>query len=386
VFDWQTIDLYKSGTAPEKFEQFLLPADVAPDYKRNSELTQRYFLPPSQILGDQTRFKYPPKSQQRDFIPELIQVGQCIVAGWRSLLTQSNIYTDEYSGIEAINRIKLENTSGYFEGFILEDQTESTGHYSIALQVPEQRLRIEGEVVFVGSLEPNNYGSFLLRTLPKLLYLKKHLKPGQKILLNMDNPWVPQFLDLLDIQAERINLPKGPVRLELEHAFMVTSSYNEGFMSAATLEALCEMTKDVAPAESKKIWISRIHRRVSAPNYRPLVNEVELTEYAAARGFDIVNMETLSVIEQIALMKGANVVAGPSGSGLLNTLFCRAGTKIIELESFTHCIRQHGRLYSSCGHDYIEVFGEIIESQNNLVSSPWSVRSEDILPYLEKWQ
>ena len=76
---------------------------------------------------------------------------------------------------------------------------------------------------------------------------------------------------------------------------------------------------------SKRVYVNRgqvWHRRV--------VNEPEIVNTLQRYGFESVALETLSLLEQIALMANAEVVIAPHGAGLTNIVFCDPGTKIIE--------------------------------------------------------
>jgi tetratricopeptide (TPR) repeat protein len=73
-----------------------------------------------------------------------------------------------------------------------------------------------------------------------------------------------------------------------------------------------------APVERKRIYLSR--RGIA---HRPLVNEAEIAELFARRGFDIVAPETLDMGEMIKLFAGPSVVAGPYGSAMRGLVFSR---------------------------------------------------------------
>ena len=50
-------------------------------------------------------------------------------------------------------------------------------------------------------------------------------------------------------------------------------------------------------------------------------------------GFDIIEAENYSLLEQAAIFKKAKVVMGPHGSGFTNLIFSQPGTVVIELFS-----------------------------------------------------
>jgi capsular polysaccharide biosynthesis protein len=62
-----------------------------------------------------------------------------------------------------------------------------------------------------------------------------------------------------------------------------------------------------------------------------VANEAALVDFLAEAGFVNVFLEELDVGEQIRLFRGAEIIVGAHGAGLTNILFCRPGTKLLEL-------------------------------------------------------
>ena len=58
-----------------------------------------------------------------------------------------------------------------------------------------------------------------------------------------------------------------------------------------------------------------------------------MIEFLSDLGFQMVTLESLSVLEQAALLANAQVVISPHGGGLTNLVFCAPGTKVIEIFS-----------------------------------------------------
>ena len=56
---------------------------------------------------------------------------------------------------------------------------------------------------------------------------------------------------------------------------------------------------------------------------RPLLNEAELCDLFASRGFEIVEPQTLTLADALRIFADPRCVAGPYGSGLRNVVFCR---------------------------------------------------------------
>ena len=64
---------------------------------------------------------------------------------------------------------------------------------------------------------------------------------------------------------------------------------------------------------------------------RVMLNEPELEAELAKRGFAIVHPETLTVAQQIEMMRGAEVIVAPTGAALANGLWAPLHSKLIEI-------------------------------------------------------
>lgn len=76
---------------------------------------------------------------------------------------------------------------------------------------------------------------------------------------------------------------------------------------------------------SDKIFISR------KGSVRCITNENDLFEKLKPMGFVSYELANMSIIEQIILFAQAKIVVGEHGAGFTNILFCKSGTKIIEV-------------------------------------------------------
>lgn len=78
----------------------------------------------------------------------------------------------------------------------------------------------------------------------------------------------------------------------------------------------------------RKIWISRKNSAT-----RSIVNESVLFDTVLKqRGWELLELENLSLDQQLHYFAEAQVVVAPHGAGLTNLLFCQPGTKVIELQ------------------------------------------------------
>jgi len=101
-------------------------------------------------------------------------------------------------------------------------------------------------------------------------------------------------------------------------------------------------------SSNRKIFISRSQ----APKRR-IANEDELAPILERAGFEIVLMERLSFADQVKLLSETSVLIGNHGAGLINMLFMRANSSIVELrlqgDSANNCFYS---LSSALEHSY----------------------------------
>ncbi|WP_066258974.1 glycosyltransferase family 61 protein [Neobacillus drentensis] len=104
-------------------------------------------------------------------------------------------------------------------------------------------------------------------------------------------------------------------------------------------------------SDKKRIFISR---RWS----RKITNEEQVMKVLTKYGFVKVDLESLSVAEQVQLFSGAEVVIAAHGAALTNLTFCRPGTKVLEIFTPTYIIPHYWAI-STLGHlDYDYFIGQ----------------------------
>tara|TARA_B100000795_G_C22528457_1_gene334132 strand:+ start:108 stop:515 length:408 start_codon:yes stop_codon:yes gene_type:complete len=87
-----------------------------------------------------------------------------------------------------------------------------------------------------------------------------------------------------------------------------------------------------------------------------------------------VDPSELSLIEQAKLFQGADVVIGPHGAGLVNVIFCKVGTVVVELPTIEHA----GMLFfqdisTALGLRHAIVPSVAIDKEDRYAMSEWDV-------------
>jgi capsular polysaccharide biosynthesis protein len=104
------------------------------------------------------------------------------------------------------------------------------------------------------------------------------------------------------------------------------------FPGAAVPEWLIELVQTTfkmsmsASKTPKRIYVSRADAAT-----RRVANEAEVERLLQGYGFETVRLVDWSFTDQIELFSSAAAVVGPHGGGLTNLMFCRPGTKVLEL-------------------------------------------------------
>ena len=78
----------------------------------------------------------------------------------------------------------------------------------------------------------------------------------------------------------------------------------------------------------KKIFIDRSESKY---NHCKLINNNEIITFLRHKGFKSYQVGKLSLEKQISLFNNAKVIVGPHGAAFTNLIFCKAGTKVIEI-------------------------------------------------------
>jgi len=76
---------------------------------------------------------------------------------------------------------------------------------------------------------------------------------------------------------------------------------------------------------------SKIYIRREEANYRKILNEADLIDKLRKQEFEIINPHHFEILEQMKIFSNAKIIISPHGSNLSNIIFCKKGTKIIEI-------------------------------------------------------
>ncbi|MFG1402035.1 glycosyltransferase family 61 protein [Xanthobacter sediminis] len=269
------------------------------------------------------------------------------VLGFRTLLTEDRRLLLDESEVEPFDTGKILDK---LTGAQNEDCIIRATDDGVEVMLSDDVVEIDEPVIFAGSDEPSNFGSWLYRILPKLIDSPYRDYP---VLLYNYAPWMNALADqVFDGRVRFIGHPI-PRTCRLREA-LVPSLRNVDVYFDAGAKAFYEGIADIQKGRSgrEKIYLSRRGQTI-----RPLLNEAALEERLGALGFHIVQPEKLSFPDQIALMRDARVIVCPGGSGLFSTVFAAAAEFVLDLEAGTDWLYAHHNLLRSTAKRHTILFG-----------------------------
>ena len=290
-------------------------------------------------------------------------------------------------------------------GTVYEDRME------YECEVKNYNVKYTGEVFyFVYNMA--NYYHFIYDTLPYLYsyFYEKEYHPDLKLLVSPPEgqddlyPFVWDTLALLGITKHdvvfldrKVVYKTVIVGSSLTHNGLSNTPPHKGLRGVINrLEGEYEGAEKVYI--SRRTWLNPKNENIGTDytERRRCVNEDEVAEYFISLGFEEVFCENLSMKEKIGLFKGAKVVAGPSGGGMVNTIFCHPKTKVISIDSPKFFEVNKRFEYSMCHNDVhhftdTEFVGEVEESVDSEgalsisggMNSPWRVNLNTLKDFVE---
>ena len=125
----------------------------------------------------------------------------------------------------------------------------------------------------------------------------------------------------------------------------------------------------------RRIYISR-----GLATYRRVRNEVDVVQLLDRHGFEVIKLEGLSMGQQAELMASCEAVVAPHGGGLSNLVFCRAGTKVLEIFSPELVAGYFWKLCNQLKLDYYYILGEgLPETQDDGYQQTWNARADIVV-------
>jgi len=280
-----------------------------------------------------------------------------VLTGYRTLVGQRDL---EYNLDEAF--VSAEAMASELSVLGRDEQwaSELTGfkptHESFVYKLDESHRRvisINEPVICLTSDEAPNYGSFLFRILPKLVQVAL-LDVSIKILVPVYFHSLRQFLMLAGIDESRLIHQDLVALYKLKRAILPSMRNSHAWLDRESIAFYDSLRmRHGESRRDRKIYLSRRDYLKSHDGQgRIMLNESELIEKLKERGFEVVEPQNFSALQQIRMFSSASLIVSASGSALFNIVFSYPGTKVIDIESEPHWISNHARLFGSRGLDF----------------------------------
>ena len=244
--------------------------------------------------------------------------------------------------------------------------------------------RIEGPVLFATSDEPHNWGLWLLYTLPAVVHFTRNRRLYRKLFVFATHPNMRALLALLGVRNDEIILHDCGTAYWFEEVHAFRQSMRDCYISPAARELYAQLRDTLVarhgPSPARKLYVARLRRTRELNAYRGLLNEQALADHLAALGYVVIEPEFLPVEEQIRLFAGAERIVAIGGAGLFNTVFCRPGTRLLDVESTPLFLDAHSNVFAGAGLEYGLVIGREDSADSSLAHRRWTLDLHAAMP------
>ncbi|WP_199620266.1 glycosyltransferase family 61 protein [Paenibacillus alkalitolerans] len=207
----------------------------------------------------------------------------------------------------------------------------------------------------------DSYFHWMMDVLPRIDLIRKTGIAVDKYVLNT------YYKPLLSFQDETLNMLgippdaritiDGNVQLNAEKLLVPSLIGSRSHYPAWTVRFLRkEFAKYIAYGHSnvyRRIYISR-----EDSDCRNVVNEKQVMGLLEKYGFKKMTLSGMPVTEQIRIFASADIVVAPHGANLTNIIFCRPGTKVVEIFSPYYVNTIYWVMSNYAGLDYYYLLGK----------------------------
>jgi hypothetical protein len=171
-----------------------------------------------------------------------------------------------------------------------------------------------------------NYYHWMLEAIARIHLLQKtRIKIDKYIVNHRSLPFQLKTLAACGIPKEKIIKPNDNFHLQARKLIVPSYVNMPNIWSCKYVRnLLLPHRSSYKPHGYERIYIRR-------NTYRKVINEEEILGLLEKYGFKCVNLESMPLKQQIRLFYSAKIIVAPHGAGLANLVFCKPGTKVIEL-------------------------------------------------------
>lgn len=225
------------------------------------------------------------------------------------------------------------------------------------LALPKAQF-LPGRTLVLASTGGDTYFHWMTDVLPRLRLAEKagyELSCFDRILVNGgEQPFQRESLARWGVPPEKCQkLPAREHAFVLEDAILPSLPGLPGVVPPETTEFLSGHFGESGTKGAKKILIGR-----AGAKHRFWANEEEVLEHLRPQGFTRIECSRLTLREQAEVFRSAEMVVGAHGAALTNLVFCRPGTRVVELFSPRYVNPCYRDLCAAAGLRHAAVMGD----------------------------
>jgi hypothetical protein len=232
---------------------------------------------------------------------------------------------------------------------------------------PSNKIYVPGNS-FLIFINPQ-YTHLILDSLSSFLYIKKHI-PDIKLYAITTSPGSSDrdFFNFVDLDMFRLfdqNFEESKIKVlegqyEFENVYDFELKVRRDPVSARfdfPFTEIRQLFTSMARENNKLVGKYYISRIGGLKTGRVIEDEIKFEKYFSSLGYNILNLEKMTLQNQIDTFYNATEIVSISGSGLTNTVVCKEGTKILEINTKPeeYSYKTWARISKVCKLDYLQV-------------------------------
>ena len=227
----------------------------------------------------------------------------------------------------------------------------------------------------------NNYFHFFFDIIPKIYLLKKKIKNNINFYyVSAPKKWQIKIFKILGItESKLINSSKNKHIFADQIICLDHPWYHKG-----TIQNQVKTLPKWVILINRKIFLKKaskfkcakkifLDRSSSGTNHCQIYDQKHVNKWVKKNNLSIYKPEKLSFNKQIHLFKNASVILGAHGAAFTNIVFCRPGTKIIEIIPTNHPNRKCERISKILKLKYFRI---VTKSDNSSKNFPFRIHLE----------
>ena len=251
--------------------------------------------------------------------------------------------------------------------------------------------------LLTGGAGNHNYWHWMFDVLPRIKILSKKITFDEKdyfLFPNLEKKFQQETIDFFKIpNSKRLSSLKNR-HLSCEkiictdHPYVIKNNATDEIQNVPMwiirwLQETFLKETEINQNEDlpKKIYIDRSDATSNLSMMRKIINDNEIKSQLDKIGFKIIKLSNLSFVKQVKIFQNADIIIGLHGGGFANLVFCKPGTKIIELKP-SGAGMMYENLAKKCSLNYYSIAKVPEKFNQNNQHGYISVDFKEILNYL----